>query len=1201
MRRLLLSLGLALTFSLAYAQNANFPILLKSGTILPSEQVSQDPQVYQNQRYVLIQHPKLKVQNGFYGFEVLDYLPKHSGFARVSTSQFAAAKSQLEAAGGTVLDLNPTWKLSKPLATQNYPEWAWTEDEQLLSVWVKYWPGLSALNIHNALSAQGYTIEEMVDDERRIRIAIDPEKLNELTGLAFVKFVEEKFAPGEPENFTARTNHRITAIQQGHNGGIHYDGTGIMVAHNDAGAIIPHIDFKGRFTQNAGGGAGSDHGDHTAGTINGAGNRDPEGVGMAPGADMFYRLYPANLNDADNIYTSINARLTSNSFSNGCNGGYSSWAQQLDKDAFDNPFMLHVFSAGNNGSSSCSNNYGAGIGWGNITGGHKQGKNVVTVGNVTRNDALAPSSSRGPATDGRIKPDIVAVGTNVYSTTDANGPNTYNSKTGTSMSCPGVTGSLAVLMEAYKDLNGGAEAHGTFLKGTIMNTADDLGNPGPDYRFGYGRINVRKAYEVLESGTYANSNVADGDSVMMNFAVPANTTKLKLMLIWTDPEGSVNSARNLVNDLDLTASIDGNTFQPWVLDPTPNSANLNSNAVRGRDSLNNVEQITIDNPSGDTLSVMVKGFDVPVGANQEFYVIAYYEKDELIINYPTAGTAFSTGSNQLIRFDAPDNSGTNVAEFSTDGGQSWLPINSTANSRTISWVIPNIANDQVYLRMHNNTDTAVVGPMTIVQVPAALAIESSCPDSVTISWNGVPGASGYVLYQLGAKYMDSTLYTTNTSATVPHDPLVVDWFSVAAVVNDSSVGFRAVAIEKTPGVFNCQVANDLTLMEVLSPGFGDIPECASTPASDRVGLVVMNSGAQPISNFDLGFQRVGAPSASVEQVSRTVNPGDTIHYYFQNSQASLITNITLTYQYWVDANDGNPFNDSLQFAIRKVRNNHPVETLPFAEDFETFSTCSDDANCGVTTCNLINGWINAQNFGTDEIDFRVDRGGTFSSGTGPNFDHTPGTTSGNYLYLESSGGCDSAMALLLTPCINLDSAFAPEAVMQYHMRGDAMGTLSADIYDGERWHLDVVNKIIGDQGGGWQALTIDLSPFIGKTIAIRYRGKTGDDFTSDLALDAFNIYDNSGFSVSENDWNSGLRVFPNPGNGLVKLESAHTLGAQTEIQLLDLSGKTLWSKPFEANAGNQTMEIDLRSLAKGVYFIQVNDEGRKHQLRYIKK
>ena len=125
---------------------------------------------------------------------------------------------------------------------------------------------------------------------------------------------------------------------------------------------------------------------------------------------------------------------------------------------------MHVFSAGNLGASDCS--YGAGVNWGNITGGHKHSKNTIAVGNLDYTDVINSSSSRGPAHDGRMKPEVCAVGTNVYSTVDTD---TYAVKTGTSMSCPAVAGTLADLYQAYKTLNGNVNPPSGLIKRIIMN------------------------------------------------------------------------------------------------------------------------------------------------------------------------------------------------------------------------------------------------------------------------------------------------------------------------------------------------------------------------------------------------------------------------------------------------------------------------------------------------------------------------------------------------------------------------------------------------------------------------------------------------------------------------------------------------------------------------------------------------------------
>ena len=100
---------------------------------------------------------------------------------------------------------------------------------------------------------------------------------------------------------------------------------------------------------------------------------------------------------------------------------------------------------------------------------------------------MAASSSRGPAADGENKAkDIGAKGSSVYSTGH---DNTYGTKTGTSMSCPGIAGILAQLYikEAYKELNNGQNPKSSIMKNILLNSADDIGNPGADFKKWLGR------------------------------------------------------------------------------------------------------------------------------------------------------------------------------------------------------------------------------------------------------------------------------------------------------------------------------------------------------------------------------------------------------------------------------------------------------------------------------------------------------------------------------------------------------------------------------------------------------------------------------------------------------------------------------------------------------------------------------------------
>ena len=68
------------------------------------------------------------------------------------------------------------------------------------------------------------------------------------------------------------------------------------------------------------------------------------------------------------------------------------------------------------------------------------------------------------------------------------------------------------------------------------------------------------------------------------------------MLYWPDKEAAVYPEKTLVNDLDIELiTPDGSTIHPWVLNIDP--AHVADVATRNIDTLNNIEQITIDLPA----------------------------------------------------------------------------------------------------------------------------------------------------------------------------------------------------------------------------------------------------------------------------------------------------------------------------------------------------------------------------------------------------------------------------------------------------------------------------------------------------------------------------------------------------------------------------------------------------------------------------
>src|SRR5262249_16814555 len=161
--------------------------------------------------------------------------------------------------------------------------------------------------------------------------------------------------------------------------------------------------------------------------------------------------------------------------------------------SFDLPYLTNVFAAGNSGAMNCGV-YSAGDG--KVFSAYQSAKKIVCVGATDAFDAVAPFSNKGPVQDGRIKPDIISLGDKVW----ADWPvNIYSINRGTSMAAPGVAGGLALLVQRYRQLHSGADPENAFLKALLCNGATDLGNPGPDFTFGFGRMNLLHSVQMMES------------------------------------------------------------------------------------------------------------------------------------------------------------------------------------------------------------------------------------------------------------------------------------------------------------------------------------------------------------------------------------------------------------------------------------------------------------------------------------------------------------------------------------------------------------------------------------------------------------------------------------------------------------------------------------------------------------------------------
>jgi hypothetical protein len=794
---------------LLFAQNnIDYSILLKSGRFIPAENISTvtknsaifQKSLFSNKYYVTIQFKSLpnqavKDQLVASGIQLIDYIPNNAYTATVS-QDFSLTRFKSFPLR-SVFPFTAEQKTIPEILSGNVPAHA-IKSAGYADVTAITYEKLSSSALTNALSAIDATILEDLSMFRSFTIRVAQNNLKQLVGLPFIQWVEFIAPPNQEENLPGRSLHRVNVL----NGGTrNLLGDGVNVGIWDAGEISPHLDFlpASRLNQIEFNSPQS-HSTHCSGTILGRGLIDPRARGMAPNAT----LYSYNFNG--NIQTEMAAAIplynlivSSHSYNDGgavtCNLNgtqiaYTAVSRATDLNLNNFPTHLHCHSSGNN-QTSCSG------GWMTITGTGKSAKNNIVVGSLTSLEALSSFSSCGPVADGRIKPEITSMGSNVYSTYTP--LNAYATISGTSMSTPGVAGSITLLVQRYKQLNGNVVPPSSLIKNAMCNAAADLGNPGPDYRFGFGRINDLGAVRILEQNRYAVNTISTGNTFDVPITVPAGAARLKVMLNWNDPAATINANPALVNDLDLSVIDGATTTLPWILDKN-NPGNI---ATRAVDNYSNIEQVTLNNPPAGAYTLRVNGTAIPSGP-QQYSLTWVIDQPNIEITYPNGTESFNPGSNETITWDNAGVTGNQTVEYSLNNGGSWTTISTTIPPSTtrLDWNIPVANTSTALIRVSSGalTDVSDANFKILGTVTGFGQGTSSCTSgTVNFQWTAVTNATHYDIYsmntatgqwQILAADVTGTTYTA-TGLT----PGASMWFTIVAKNNTTGTsGEKAYAI-----------------------------------------------------------------------------------------------------------------------------------------------------------------------------------------------------------------------------------------------------------------------------------------------------------------------------------------------------------------------------------------------------------------------
>lgn len=1096
---LLLLLGF-LTANFVFGQE-DFNVKFSNGEYAPDKiEESKRTESYlieelSDERYQLLQFYKLPGEKQVKalkeaGIELVNYIPENTYTAIIDTQKLKKNKSlkfdktNLRAH----FTLPAKYKIDSRLTSGKLPEW--TEPEF----------GKAKANV---LLYRDYDIETFRDyiekwdieiiniskHSNRVQIQTSVQYLNKIAEWPAVKWVEPIEPQKEMINDEATKNHRTNVLKAAYDGARGLTGDGVVVGEWDGGKIGEHQDLYGR-VENTSSEQEEWHSTHVAGTILGKGILDPKGEGMATDAELFASDFAKDADaiaeDMNNSVSSHSVDITSNSWGYNidqyiCENPfpYNTAAKYYDEVAFQHKKLTHVFANGND-QQICPGGYWTSA-W--------TMKNTILVGAVDDTSNMSNFSSFGPLFDGRMAPHVSGVGVDVYSTFL---DNYYHSSDGTSMATPAVSGAIALMYERYEELND-EQPTSALIRSVLFNTADDVGNKGPDYKFGFGKVNLKKAVEAIEKENYFSDKISNNSSKTYNIDVPSNAKQLKVTLSWTDQPGTPFSAVPLVNDIDLSLNKDNNTWLPWVLDKD----NPSAPAQRGEDHISSFEQVTIDNPEEGQYTINIQGEEIPSSMGMPFVVSYQVDTPKVAVTHPVGGETLVAGENDYVRWDSPDTSKTFSIDISTDGGQNWTALVSDlpGTKRYFEFAVPDTFTSNAMIRVNQEgINGESEAPFSIMGTPDDFrAIEQF--EALDLQWDSVPGATSYEIYE--AKNGELNLLGTTADTTFHIDELetgVKYWLTMKPVREEDNItGERLKAISPTP-----IPQYDFGVSQIAEP-----VSSINMSSAEEITAKVVNHGANALPAGDtmtLAYSiNEGGEIEEDVVLSADLERKDTLSYTFEQT-AYMATYDDYDIKVWTEHPLDTFYTDN-DSKTKTVTNSEPVTEYPYHENFDGFgdlmiSSLDDPVY-------LSNNWHN--DHVDDDIEWWPNSGKTYVDGTGPDEDHTSGE--GKYLYTEAyvlDG--EPGEAYLYSPGFNISQLEDPALFFWYHMYAEdyEMGDLHIDLYSVQNDTIfeDVAPVISGSQGKEWKRQMLSLENFKDEGVfRIRFRADITDHSQNAFAID----------------------------------------------------------------------------------------------------
>jgi hypothetical protein len=603
-----------------------------------------------------------------------------------------------------------------------------------------------------------------------------------------VQFVDKPYRKPHDERQLNGADFAANKVSSVHSRYPQLTGSGLAVSVKENPLDIQDIDFKGRLINpNPQAVLQSSHSTIMATLIAGSGNSSPNGKGAAWQARIAQSDYENLLPDDGALLAQQGVTVQNHSYGVGIENYYGVEAKAYDEQTRQYPTLLHVFSSGNSGNqTSTEGPYTKLAGVANLTGQFKMAKNVLVVGATDALGQVAPLSSRGPAYDGRVKPELVAYGDG-----------------GSSEAAALVSGISLLVQQAYRDQHN-AVPPAALVKAALLNSADDSGRPAVDFEAGYGQADALGAVQTILENRFAQGSVGQGQEQVIPINVPAGTQQLKVTLVWADPEVAANAPSALLNDLDLTLvnATSQQSWLPWALSSYPHPDSLKLPARRRPDHLNNVEQITLETPSAGTYELHVRGYQVAQGP--QAFSVAYEFGNGFTWTQPAKARNLPAAQPTVLRWQWVGPATTARLEYRFVGQNQWRVLSPAVNlaQQHFFWATPDTT-APVQVRLSTST-AAYESDEVFVARPLALQVGYACPEETLLTWARVPGATQYQVYKLGATQLEPYRLVTDTTLFLTSAEAAQRYYTVAPIIK-GLVGERGSTPDITQQAYGCYI------------------------------------------------------------------------------------------------------------------------------------------------------------------------------------------------------------------------------------------------------------------------------------------------------------------------------------------------------------------------------------------------------------